>query len=112
MNGRQSFLKGTAILISANAISKILGAIFKIPLTYILQEEGMAIFNTALGVYSTLLTFVISGLPLALSRFMAEEYALKNYTTVKKCVRTGTLILCALGISGSLCLFFYQFASR
>ena len=106
MNSRQNFIKGTAILIAANAISKILGAIFKIPLTYILQEEGMAIFNTALGVYSTLLTFIISGLPLALSRFIAEEYALKNYTTVKKSVRIGTFILCTLGISGSLILFF------
>ena len=43
----ESFFKGTLILISANAISKILGAVLKIPLTYILGEQGMAIYQTA-----------------------------------------------------------------
>ena len=63
---KQNFLKGTVILIIANAISKILGAVFKIPLTYILKEEGMAVFNTAMLVYSVFLSFVISGFPIAI----------------------------------------------
>ena len=48
---KQSFLTGAIILMIANAISKILGAVFKIPLTYILNEEGMAVFNIAFEVY-------------------------------------------------------------
>ena len=104
---KQSFIKGTAILILANAISKILGAVFKIPLAYILKEEGMAIFNTAMGVYSMVLTFIISGLPIALSRYVAEEYTLKNYITVKRAVKLSTLIFCGLGIIGSLILYFF-----
>jgi len=107
MNTQQSFLKGTAILIFANAISKILGAIFKIPLTYILKEEGMAIFNTAMGVYSTVLTFVISGIPLALSRMIAEDYALKNFQNLKKTLKISTLILCALGLAGSTIMLLF-----
>jgi len=104
---KHSFLKGTAILIAANAISKILGAVFKIPLTYILKEEGMAIFNTAMGVYSMLLSFIISGLPLALSRYVAEEYTLKNYITVKRTVKVATLIFCVLGLVGSVIMFLF-----
>lgn len=107
MSIQHSFIKGTAILIFANAISKILGAIFKIPLTYILNEEGMAIFNTAMGVYSTVLTFVISGLPLALSRLCAEEFALKNYTSLKKTVTVATVILCVLGLLGSAAMYIF-----
>lgn len=103
---QNNFLKGTAVLIGANAVSKILGAVFKIPLTYILREEGMAIFNTALGVYSMILSFIISGIPLALSRFTAEEYALGNYSTVKRGIKVATVILCILGIIGSLVLYF------
>ncbi len=105
MNSKQNFLKGTAILMGANAISKILGAIFKIPLTYILNEEGMAIFNTAMGVYSTLLSFVISGLPLAISRLIATEYALNNHKCIKKTVKISLIILSILGILGTLLLF-------
>ena len=48
---KQSFLTGAVILMIANAISKILGAVFKIPLTYILNEDGMAVFNIAFEVY-------------------------------------------------------------
>ncbi len=103
---QNTFLKGTAILIGANAVSKILGAVFKIPLTYILREEGMAIFNTALGVYSMVLSFIISGIPLALSRFTAEEYALGNYSTVKRGIKVSTVILTVLGMAGSLILYF------
>ncbi len=105
MNSKQNFIKGTAILMGANAISKILGAVFKIPLTYILEEEGMAIFNTAMGVYSTLLSFIISGFPLAVSRLVATEYALENYSNIKKIVRISIIILSVLGLLGTLILF-------
>ncbi|MBR3791131.1 MAG: polysaccharide biosynthesis protein [Clostridia bacterium] len=105
MNSKQNFIKGTAILMGANAISKILGAVFKIPLTYILEEEGMAIFNTAMGVYSTLLSFIISGFPLAISRLIATEYALENYSNIKKIIRISVIILSVLGLLGTLILF-------
>ena len=84
MINKQSFIKGTVILAAANAISKILGAVFKIPLTYFLQEEGMAIYSTAFSVYIMLLSFVTSGAPLAISKMIAEENALKNTANVKK----------------------------
>ncbi len=106
MNSKHNFLKGTIILMAANAISKILGAVFKIPLTYILHEEGMAIFNTAMSVYSMLLSFVVSGFPLAISRLISTEFALKNYISVKKTVKLSVLILSALGLLGTLILYF------
>ena len=106
MNSKHSFLKGTIVLMAANAISKILGAIFKIPLTYILHEEGMAIFNTAMSVYSTLLSLIVSGLPLAISRLISNEYALKNFSTVKKTVKISVFLLSLLGMIGTVILYF------
>lgn len=97
---------GTVILIIANAISKILGAVFKIPLTYLLNEEGMAIMNTALSVYTMLLGFVISGFPLAISTLTAKHYTLKNHSYVKKLSSMSMLILSAIGLLVSLILFF------
>ena len=106
MNSKQNFIKGTIILMLANAISKILGAIFKIPLTYVLHEEGMAIFNTAMNVYSMILSFIISGFPLGFSRILSTEFAMNNYRTVKKTVRISTFIFAILGLLGSLILYF------
>ena len=37
---KQSFLTGAVILMIAKCNIKILGAVFKIPLTYILNEDG------------------------------------------------------------------------
>lgn len=100
------FIKGTAILICANAISKILGAVFKIPLTYLLHEEGMAIYNTAFSVYIMLLSFVTSGMPLAVSKMISEESALGNENSIRKIMTVSTLLLSVLGLVGSCTLWF------
>lgn len=107
MNKKQGFIKGTAILMGANAISKIFGAVFKIPLTYLLREEGMAIYNTAFSVYIMLLSFIISGMPLAVSKLIAEETALNNNSNVRKIMTVSTVLLGSLGIFGTVVLWFF-----
>ena len=79
---KQSFLTGAVILMIANAISKILGAVFKIPLTYILNEDGMAVFNIAFEVYIMFLSFIISGLPFAISKMVAESNSRGEYSKI------------------------------
>ena len=106
MSNKQNFIKGTAILIAANAISKILGAVFKVPLTYLLHEEGMAIYNTAFNVYVMLLSFIISGMPLAISKMIAEESALGNRCAVRKIMTVSTVFLGIFGLAGSAVLWF------
>lgn len=102
----ESFFKGTLILISANAISKVLGAVLKIPLTYILGEQGMAIYQTSFSVYIMLLSLITSGLPFALSRYISQEFTLKRYGNIRFSVKLSLLIMTVLGILGSLVMFF------
>ena len=109
MNDKQTFIKGALILALANVISKILGAVFKIPLTYILKEEGMAMFNTASCIYSMFLALVISGIPLATSRLVSAGAALKKYADAAKTVRASRNILMLIGAAASLVLFFLAF---
>ncbi len=103
---KQSFITGAAILMIANAISKILGAVFKIPLTYILREEGMAVYNIAFEVYIMFLSFIISGLPFAISKLVAEANSKKEYERTYKIVRVSTVLLTFIGIAGSFALYF------
>lgn len=102
---KQSFLTGALILMIANAISKILGAVFKIPLTYILREEGMAVFNIAFEVYIMFLSFIISGLPFAISKLVAESNSRREYGRTHKIVRVSTILLIIIGLTGSLALY-------
>ena len=103
---KNSFIKGAAILMVANAVSKILGAVLKIPLTYIIHEEGMAVYNTAFSVYAMLLSFVMSGVPFAVSKMSAAELAKDNPNGAKSIVWYSSVILFIAGLLGSLVMWF------
>ena len=103
---KNSFIKGAAILMVANAVSKILGAVLKIPLTYILHEEGMAVYNTAFGVYAMFLAFIMSGVPFAVSKMCAAELAKNNPNGAKSIVWYSSVILFLAGLFGSLVMWF------
>ena len=64
-NGRHNFLQGAMILSGAILIVKILGAIYKIPLTNMIGEMGMSAFNTAYQLYMPIYTIASAGLPAA-----------------------------------------------
>ena len=61
------FLGGAALLTAAVAVSKLLGALYKIPLGNLLGSRGMGCFQAAYNVYGVLLTLSTAGLPLAVS---------------------------------------------
>lgn len=102
---KQSFVAGAVILMISNAISKILGAVFKIPLTYIIGEEGMAVYNTAFGIYIMFLAFIISGLPFAVSKLVSEYSSSGRHNMVRYTVHLSNTILFAAGIIGSAVLY-------
>lgn len=103
---RQNFFVGAVILAVANAISKILGAIFKIPLTYIIGEEGMAVYNTAFGVYVMFLSFVISGIPFAVSKLVSEYLSVGKISKMRYTVKAASGILLIIGFLCSAALYF------
>ena len=102
----QSFMKGAFILIIANAIVKLIGAAFKIPLTYLLDEDGMALFTTSYTMYTWLFIVATAGIPVAISRMISESRAISNYGEVKKIFSVSFRLLAIIGIAGSCILFF------
>lgn len=103
---KQSILTGALILMIANAISKILGAVFKIPITYILNESGMAVFNTSFQVYIMLLSFIISGFPFAVSKLVAEASSKGEAAKARAITSMAAKLLALIGIAGSVILYF------
>lgn len=102
----ESFIKGTLVLIIANAVSKILGATLKIPLTYILGEQGMAIYQTAFSVYIMILSLITSGIPFAISKYISEELAYSRLGNIRFIVRFSVFLMFILGIFSSILMFF------
>ena len=103
---RQNFMGGAAILAGAVAVTKLLGALYKIPLGNLLDREGMAHFYAAYNIYSLLLVLSTAGLPVALSRMVSRAAAQRRYGAVRRCLRLGLALLAALGLvcSAVMCL--------
>ena len=98
----QNFLQGTALLAMANAIVKVIGAVYKIPLNAIIGEQGFGYFNTAYEIYNVLLMISTAGLPVAMSRMISQASSLDHYGQVRRVYATARGIFLGLGIAGSL----------
>ena len=95
---RQNFMGGAAILAGAVAVTKLLGALYKIPLGNLLDREGMAHFYAAYNIYSLLLVLSTAGLPVALSRICLTNLSVFfNPASVYTC--SGRTNFCAQCIS-------------
>ena len=81
---KQNYLHGAAILAFGVVIMKILGAIYKIPLGNILGDTGYAYFLCAYNIYSVFLTLATAGLPVALSRMIAEANTMNRPNQVRR----------------------------
>ena len=65
-------LKGAFIISLGALVAKILGAIYRVPLTNILKSEGLGVYQTVFPVYSILLVFSSSGVPSALAKLVSS----------------------------------------
>lgn len=68
---KASFLKGAAVLSFGAFVSKLLGALYRVPLTNLIGSEGIGRYQMVYPVYCLLLTVSSVGIPSALSRLIA-----------------------------------------
>lgn len=94
---RQSFLEGAIILIVANLVIKLVGAIYKIPLKNLIGADGMGIYNTAYMPYAFLLNIAAAGIPVATSRMVAEATALGRSVQTKRVFNITMTVMLVLG---------------
>ena len=66
---------GAVVLAMAGIFVKVLGMIYKIPLTNLLGDEGMGYFNAAYTIYTLFFVLATSGMPVALSLLISESLA-------------------------------------
>jgi len=103
---KQSFLQGAFVLVVANALIKGIGAIFKIPLTNLVGEDGMGYFTVAYNLYSAMFVLSTAGLPVAVSRMVAESNALGKNTEVRRILSVSFSVFVGVGALASLAMFF------
>lgn len=101
---QQGLKKGSFILLCATVISKALGIVFKIPLTNLLGGVGMGYFASAYAVFVPVYTVVFAGLPVAVTRLVANSCKNKDYATVRRIRKISTALYLAIGFFGTVVL--------
>ncbi len=101
-----AFVRGAAILAVAGILARVIGAVFRIVLAAILGDEGIGLYQYAYPIYSTLLVISTAGVPVAVSKIMAEKIALYDYREAMRVFRIAFVILTLSGLLITLVLFF------
>lgn len=105
-NKGNKFIKGAAILGIAGVVIKLLGAVFRIPLTNWIGDDGMSYYGFAYSIYGALLVLSTAGIPVAISRMVSERIAVGEYKNAHKVFKVATALLFFIGIfSFAACYF-------
>ena len=70
---KNKLLGGAFILSLGGIITKLIGVVYRIPLTNVLGAEGIGIYQMAFPFYTLLLTFSSTGVPNGISKLIAEN---------------------------------------
>jgi stage V sporulation protein B len=103
---KHNYLRGVAILGSTAILVKIIGAVYKLPLYNILDDEGAAHFQVAYQIYTLLLSISLSGIPVALSRLVAAARATDDMRGVRRYFSVALPAFSAVGLFFALAMFF------
>ena len=104
----KNYLVQGSILAVASIIAKIIGMIYRFPLTNTLGNEGNSYYSTANEVYNIVLMISSFSLPLAVSKLVSERIHKREFKNAHR------VFLCAMRFAliagGALALLTYVFA--
>ena len=101
---RNSFLLGAVVLSAGGFIAKILGAVYRIPLTNMLGSYGMGLYQLVFPMYSLVLTLSGAGFSMAVSKMVAARLEQNKTEEAKRVFKSALLILLILGVLNTLIL--------
>lgn len=100
------FLKGTFILLVAGLITRVLGFINRIVIARFIGEEGVGLYMMAFPTLILVVTITQLGLPVAISKNIAEAEARGDYAKTKKILVVSLATTLALSILFTPALLF------
>ena len=102
---RQSVLGGSLLLMASAAAAKLLGAVFRIPLTAMLGGEGMGYFSSAYGLFLPIFSLSVTGMNTAVAALTARLLSANEESAAWVLYRKSLRLFSLFGLLGSLLLF-------
>lgn len=102
---QQGFIKQAGILAAASIICRMIGLLYKSPLTAIIGDEGNGYYATAYTIYTIILLVSSYSIPSAMAKVLAQRLALKEYRNAQRIFRCALFYVIIVGGAASLLLF-------
>lgn len=94
------------ILAMASMIVRVIGLLYRAPLTAIIGDEGNGYYGTAYNIYTIILMVSSYSMPSAISKLMAQKLAVGEYRNANRVFRCALMYGVLVGLVGSGLLFF------
>ncbi len=106
-NGKQdNYIKQGTILAAASLIVRIIGMLYRFPMSNIIGEEGNGLYSVAFEIYDIMLIISSYSLPLAISKIISAKSSKKEYKGILRTFRCAFTFAFIAGAIAGLVLFF------
>ena len=102
MKFKNSIIGGATALGIGAFVSKLLGALYRIPLTNMLGSSGLGLYQMVFPVYCLLLDFSGAGVPNAMAKLIAETDKNEKQNKAFNYLKSSIILLFCFGIVGTL----------
>ena len=103
---KNNFVMQAGILAAAGIISRIIGLLYRSPLTEVIGELGLGYYQAAYGFYTIILLISSYSIPSAISKVIAQKLALREYRNAHRIFLCSMVYVLVVGAAASLFLFF------
>lgn len=104
---KNGFIMQAGILAAASILCRVIGLLYKSPLTGIIGDEGNGYYNTAYNIYTIILLVSSYSIPSAIAKVLAQRLALKEYRNAQRIFKCALVYVMVVGGAASLVLFLW-----
>ncbi len=102
----KGFIVQASILAVTGIICRIIGLLYRSPLTSVIGDEGNGYYSDAYNMYAIILLISSYSIPSAVSKVIAERLALKQYKNAHRIFQCALIYVIAVGGVASLFTYF------
>jgi|GEM_PF-3082435 len=103
---KSSLTRGASVMVVSVMLAKVLGLVYVIPLTQLIQTKGLGWYSSAYALYALLLTLSTSGFPTAMAKVVSERLATHRHGDVEQLFRVTIQLVVVLGVVMFILMWF------
>ena len=101
-----NYIKQGSILAGASLLVRIIGMLYRFPMSNIISEEGNGIYSVAFEIYDVMLIISSYSLPLAISKLISAKRVRREHRNILRIFRCSMVFALFSGGIAALVLFF------